>query len=221
MTEYVKYPRTFHLPWSKGTSSDDRLMTARDLDVFKGREIVVTEKLDGENTTMYRDKIHARSLDSRSYPDQNWVRQLHGQIQHDIPDGWRVCGENMYAKHSIYYDRLTTFFYVFSIWNEYNVALSWDDTKEYASMLGLQTVPELYRGNWNEDAVKACWPDRSAYGNEQEGYVVRVVEHMDFPTVTKEHEMPVFPELAKFVREKHVRTNQFWRQTWTPNKLKD
>lgn len=45
-TEWKKYPRTPHLPWS-GTIADDdkRLETVRN---FIGREVVVTEKLDGE-----------------------------------------------------------------------------------------------------------------------------------------------------------------------------
>ena len=56
-----KYPRTPHLPWSPGLSSDDtRLGQARQ---FAGREVVVTEKLDGENTTLDRRGLHARSLD--------------------------------------------------------------------------------------------------------------------------------------------------------------
>jgi hypothetical protein len=34
---------------------------------------------------------------------------------------------------------------VFSIWNEQN-ALSWDETVEWAELLGLFTVPVLWRG---------------------------------------------------------------------------
>ncbi|MGC5412734.1 RNA ligase family protein, partial [Streptomyces sp. DT225] len=56
------YPRTPHLPWSPGATSDDVRMT--DLAALAGTEVVVTEKLDGENTTLYADGLHARSLDS-------------------------------------------------------------------------------------------------------------------------------------------------------------
>jgi hypothetical protein len=230
MSDHFKYPRTYHVPWSLGTSSDDRLMTAEDIAYFADKQICVTEKLDGENTTMYRDHYHARSLDSRPHDSQNWARQLHSMIRHEIPDGWRVCGENLYAKHSIFYDQLTTFFHVFSIWDENNNALSWKDTVEYTEMfndylgcdsLGIQTVPVLYEGPWDEAAVRACWSGKSLYGEEQEGYVVRNVESFPYPTTdTTRHEMPVFRDLAKYVRPKHVRTDEFWRSTWTPNKLK-
>lgn len=42
-----KYPRTMHLPYSYGRSSDDRVLNT--VDHFAGREVVVTMKMDGEN----------------------------------------------------------------------------------------------------------------------------------------------------------------------------
>lgn len=60
------YPRTPHLPWSPGASADD--VRVADLSGFAGIEVVVTEKLDGENTTLYPDGLHARSLDSAHHP---------------------------------------------------------------------------------------------------------------------------------------------------------
>lgn len=99
MENRFKYPRTPHLPWSPGFTADD--LRNKTTALFDGKEVVVTEKMDGENTTMYRDYIHARSVDGRSHPSRAWVKQLHGRICFDIPEGWRFCGENMYAQHSI------------------------------------------------------------------------------------------------------------------------
>src|SRR5680860_1154948 len=56
-TSRVKYPRTFHLPWSPGATADDRTMADPD-DAFGGAEVVVTEKVDGECTTLYLSLIH-------------------------------------------------------------------------------------------------------------------------------------------------------------------
>ncbi len=67
-----------------------------------------------------------------------------------IPEGWRICGENVYACHSIHYIALTSYFYVFSIWNEKNECLSWDATVAWCKKLGLAHVPLLYRGPYNE-----------------------------------------------------------------------
>jgi len=47
----VKYPRTPHLPWSPGASSDD--VRHLNIDHFKNKQVVVTEKMDGENTSLY------------------------------------------------------------------------------------------------------------------------------------------------------------------------
>jgi hypothetical protein len=112
----VPYPRTPHLPWSPGASADD--VRARSLSGFVGREVVVTEKLDGENTTLYADGLHARSVDSAHHPSRTWAKALQGRAGARIPAGWRVCGENVYARHSIPYDALDGYFYGFSVWDD-------------------------------------------------------------------------------------------------------
>ncbi|TRZ48823.1 MAG: hypothetical protein D4S01_09695, partial [Dehalococcoidia bacterium] len=170
---YVKFPRTYHFPWSPNLQNDDR--QHEDVDFFKGKEVVATEKMDGENTTLYHDYSHARSTDSRNHESRNWVKRLHGQIAHDIPEGWRVCGENLFAKHAIHYHHLPeTYFMVFSIWNDVNLSLSWDDTVMYSNLLGLKMVPEIYRGPWDKDAIHSSFLAHSkASKDDVEGYVVR------------------------------------------------
>lgn len=195
-----KYPRTFHLPWSRSKSDDDKIL--KSASQFEGREVVVTEKLDGENTTMYRDSIHARSLDSKDHESRHWVKMLHGALSFHIPEGWRICGENVFAMHSISYEELTSYFYVFSIWNEDDQCLSWDETVEWAEMLGVEVAPVLYRGKWNEQIVKSCYTKHSVFGGEQEGYVVRVAEPFPYDHFKR--------SVAKFVRKNHVQTNEHW-----------
>lgn len=207
MNSLVKYPRTPHFPWSlSGTSDDTRLFDTRH---FEGREVVVTEKLDGENTSLYHDTMHARSLDGRHHPSRDWVKALHGRIASEIPKGWRFCGENVYAEHSIRYEALESYFYLFSVWNEENEALSWDETLEWADLLDLKTTPEFYRGDWNEALVQEIEIDPET----QEGYVVRVVDRFRFDEFGT--------SLAKFVRQGHVQTDQHWMfAEIVPNLLK-
>lgn len=123
-SQRFKYPRTPHLPWSPGFTADD--IRQRDIQGFEDKEIVITEKMDGECTTIYRDFIHARSIDSRHHSSRAWVKGLQARLALDIPEGWRVCGENLYAKHSLHYSELESYFYVFAIWDENNRCLSWD-----------------------------------------------------------------------------------------------
>lgn len=206
-----KYPRTFHLPWSRSRTDDDKIL--RSVHHFEGKEVVVTEKLDGENTTLYRDHIHARSLDSKDHESRHWIKMLHGMISYHIPEGFRICGENVYAMHSIYYEHLTSYFYVFSIWNERNECLSWDETLEWAELLGLETAPVLYRGIWNEEIIKSCYPRPSVFGGEQEGYVVRSTNGFRYEDFKQ--------SAAKFVRKNHVQTDQHWlSKPVVPNGIK-
>ncbi|MEK5233968.1 RNA ligase family protein [Lysinibacillus sp. FSL K6-0232] len=210
MTNYIKYPRSFHLPWSRGYTHDDKV--AKNIEHFIGKEVVVTEKLDGEGTTLYKDYMHARSIHSANHPSRNWVKTFHASFAYRIPDGWRLCGENVYAKHSIYYQALTSYFYLFSIWNEENICLSWDETVAYAAELGIETVPVLYRGIFDEEKIKCTFTGKSIFDGEQEGYVIRnaaAFHYNDFQY-----------NLGKFVRPQHVQTSEHWLQEEIiPNKL--
>jgi hypothetical protein len=168
--------------------------------------------MDGENTTMYRDGIHARSTEWRGHPSRNWVSALHASIQWEIPEGWRVCGENLYAKHSIHYQGLPSYFMVFSVWNEHNVCLSWSETKEWAALLGLEVAPVLYEGVWNEATIRGLYQPRW-FGNEMEGYVVRLASEFSYGQFRW--------AVAKYVRESHVQTSPHWMwgQPVVPNEL--
>ncbi|GGJ67975.1 RNA ligase family protein [Deinococcus aquiradiocola] len=202
-----KYPRTPHLPWSPGRGADDTVLGASL--PFEGREVVVTEKLDGENTTLSRSGMHARSLDSGPHPSRDWVKALQGRTGYLIPEGWRVCGENVFARHSLPYDDLEGYFYLFSVWDDTNVALSWDDTLAWAARLGVPTPREFYRGPWDERQLRALQVNTDV----TEGYVVRTVQAFRYGDF-QEH-------VAKFVRAGHVQTDEHWsRQPVTPNRLR-
>lgn len=192
----VQYPRTPHLPWSPGAAADD--VRSGDLSGLAGAEVVVTEKLDGENTTLYADGLHARSLDSAHHPSRTWVKGLQGRIGARIPAGWRVCGENLFARHSIPYGDLESWFYGFSVWTDEDRCLDWDDTVRFLRRLGVPTPRVLWRGRYDERALRALRPDTG----RQEGYVVRTVAGFDRAGFGR--------RVAKWVRPQHVRTDTHW-----------
>jgi hypothetical protein len=139
------------------------------------------------------------------------VKNLQSKVGWEIPEGWRVCGENLYATHSIKYHDLPSYFLVFSIWNEQNRCLSWDDTVEWCGLLGLLTVPVLYRGKWDLGLIQDLYPDRLA---NHEGYVVRLASEYGFAAFRH--------SVAKFVRASHVTTHGHWMHGLTgKNGLKD
>ncbi|MEU9046356.1 MULTISPECIES: RNA ligase family protein [unclassified Kitasatospora] len=192
----VHYPRTPHLPWSPGAAADD--VRTGDLTALAGAEVVVTEKLDGENTTLYPDGLHARSLDSAHHPSRAWVKGLQGRIGGRIPDGWRICGENLFARHSIPYTDLESWFYGFSVWTDRDHCLDWDDTVRFLRRLGVPSPPVLWRGRFDERALRALPLDL----NRQEGYVVRTVRGFSRAEFGE--------RVAKWVRPHHVRTDTHW-----------
>lgn len=208
---YTKAARTMHFPWSPGVHDDDKVI--KSLDAFIGQEVVVTIKMDGENTMMYPDYFHARSIDGRNHPSRAWAKAKWGQICGDIPEGWRINGENVYAKHAIHYENLEDYFYGFGIWNERNIRLDWDEQLEWFKLLNVTSVPELYRGIYDEKIIKALWND-SMY-DTMEGYVVTTVKGFAFANYHK--------NVAKFVRKNHVQTSvHHWQtQRVIPNLLKE
>lgn len=195
---YYKYPKTMHLPWSPGATRDDRVLSSTTH--FHGKNVVVTEKMDGENCSIYKNHIHARSTSSNSHPSRNWVKALQAQISSDIPENWRICGENLFAKHSIFYKNLPSFFLVFNIWNEKNYCLDWDSTLEWCQLLGLTTVPVIYTGVYDEEKLKSIWSEMDE--GSQEGYVVRFADSFHYDDFSN--------CVAKYVRKDHVVTNQHW-----------
>lgn len=206
-TNRVKYPRTWHVTWSEGMHGDDRKLP--DMDGFVGRRVIVTEKMDGENTSGYRDFIHARSLDSTGGSERHWVKRFWAERSGDLPEDWRLCGENLYALHSIAYDALASYFLGFSVWNAQNICLSWDDTLIWLGLLDITPVPVLYDGLYDEAAIRAA---ATGDWNHREGYVIRIADA--FPYSHFRH------VVGKFVRKNHVRSVAHgWRKLIVPNQL--
>ena len=210
-----KYPRTLHLPFSPGTTSDDKMLTAKQtIDLYQGKHILITEKMDGENTTLYNDYLHARSLDSRHHPSRDWVKRFHSEIAHNFPENWRICGENLFAKHSISYDNLDSYFYGFSIWNENNICLSDDDTQLWFAILGIQHVPRITHmityGSWLDSIRNHA---ETVVESGKEGIVIRNRESFHYNDFQS--------NVAKYVRANHVTSSEHWMsQLVIQNKLK-
>jgi hypothetical protein len=110
-----KYNRTNHLPYSPGSTNDDRISNS--VSTLLGIEIVITEKLDGENTGMKDEGVYARS--HAEFTTSGWsreVRQLHKvKVEGQLGEGLFLFGENMEGIHSIEYNNLDSYFYIFGL----------------------------------------------------------------------------------------------------------
>lgn len=213
-----KYGRTYHLPWSPGTTSDDRI--AKSVESLLGIDIVVTEKLDGENCGMTDGGVYARS--HATFTTSAWsreVRALHKQkIENALGEGVYLFGENMEGIHSIEYLDLTSYFYIFGV-RDNGLWISWDKVEEYAYLLDLPTAPVLFRGRVEtEKELKELTEDLvsqpSALDGNCEGVVVRNAREFSNENFGA--------NVMKWVRKDHVtpgNTNH-WTRNWVKAKIK-
>jgi hypothetical protein len=202
-----KYGRTYHLPFSEGVTSDDKILWEWE-DLLEN-PIVITEKLDGENTCLKSTGVYARS---HTAPTRNpWAGnmwEIWNRVQHDLGD-LEVFGENLYGIHSIEYEQLSYHFYVFAIRVE-EEWLSWEEVVFYAEALGLATAPVLEMGVFSVENIRNLIATRmkegSVFGGACEGVVLcqtSAFQSIDF----KE-------KVLKYVRKNHVKTNEHWTKNW-------
>ncbi len=205
-----KYNRTPHLPCSLSKTEDDK--TLSDYSSFIGKDVVVTLKMDGENTTCYSDgTCHARSIDSRHHVSRDWLKKWWASKYYLLPAGYRIAGENLYAKHSIHYRDLESYFYLFAAADADNTYLSWEETKHIASILKCPTPDEIYLGPFDIRIIDLLC---SKVPKEHEGFVMRNVESFHYKDFSE--------NCGKMVRKNHIQSETHWMsQEVIPNILKN
>jgi hypothetical protein len=203
-----------HLPFSPGTTSDDRL--AESVIPLLRKKIVITEKLDGENNSMINKGVFARShTDFTISPWSQKVRELHSIIKDSISEGLYLFGEGMAAIHSIEYENLTSAFYLFGARYE-GIWSSWEEVEDYAYLLDIPTVPVLFKGEFDTDKeliskIMQLVSEPSALGGLREGIVIRCADSFTDEEFSN--------SLMKWVRKDHVKTDAHWTKNWKKAKI--
>ncbi|WP_034333348.1 RNA ligase family protein [Conchiformibius steedae] len=247
----AKYPRSLHAPISLGTTSDDRFMPAGYLRHFAQLpQLLITEKLDGQNNCFNRHGLFARS---HAAPSQHpWDKPLLArwqQIRHDLGD-IELFGESLYGIHSIAYSRLESFFYLFGV-RQNGRWLDWDEVKFYAALFDFPTVPEIpvrfplsescarfaddnqALAHWLQGNLGMAWQDYTQTAGALGGYDPKsglpccegLVIRNRAAFFANNGDLPVqpneFDNIFKLVRAKHVQTDVHWSKTWQPAQLID
>lgn len=203
-----KYGRTYHLPISPGATSDDKIMPSTEH--LQVSDLVITEKMDGENTTIHRGGTHARSPDSKYHPSRDWLKAFASGISYALAPNERIIGENLYARHSVSYEALPSYFLGFALILG-NEIQSWDDTLCRFAELGIHPVKTLYRGPFHPAVFTETAKNLDTV--TQEGFVARNASA--FPEI----DMPNC--MGKYVREGHVQSDIHWSKAeLIPNGLK-
>jgi len=209
-----KYNRTYHLSWSPGATSDDKITDS--VESLIGIDVVITEKLDGSNTGIKNKGVYGRS--HADFTRNPWDREawnLYHRIKNDISDDVFLFGEGMYGIHSIEYSNLESYFYLFGV-RDNNVWIPWEGVEEYSYLLDIPTVPVLFKGVVNsEKELKQLTENLanqpSKLGGIREGIVVR--------NAAMFHNDDFAQNVAKWVRPNHVTTDQHWSRNWVKAKL--
>ena len=213
MQNSLKFPRIPHLPQSPGKTNDDKVI--KTLDNLYKIDLLVTEKLDGSNVCLERTGVFARSYTSSpSHPSFNKLKEMHACVSHLIPYDTQIFCEYLFAKHSIYYDKLSSFLYIIGVRTN-DLWVEWDRVLYFSSLLSIPTVPVIksttfYNEQEIEDFIKYL-KITPRFGPEAEGFVVRPSSYFsdqNFDTL-----------VAKYVRENHVKTDEHWAENWERNKL--
>jgi hypothetical protein len=207
--DWVRYPRTFVLPWSDETTPGDlRMETAG---AFEGNRVIATEKMDGQNVTLYRGSFLFRSSWPRTHPSKEWMQDFWDRRKDAIPDGWRICGEFLYLAHTVQYEALDSYFVGFSVWNSENICLGWDDTKAFLADADIACAPVLFDGAFDRDAIGRAWRDRRLL--ECEGYVLRIADAITYRDFRS--------KVGKFIRTGYVQSDISNKENQIKNKLRD
>lgn len=216
-----KYNRTFHVPWSPGATNDDRIATS--VSSLLNVPLIITEKMDGSNTSLEFDGCFARTHSGPpNHVSFDGLKALHATVKWKITVGTQLFGEWCYAKHSIEYSQLPGYFLLFNV-RYLNVASDlddwapWEEVEMWADEIGVPTVPVLFRGQVSsekelKELVESLMIQPSCCGGIREGVVVRIsscFDDKDFSNC-----------VMKCVRENHVQTSDHWKdQEIIRNKL--
>jgi hypothetical protein len=202
-----KYPRSPHLPWSPGGTSDDKRML--DVSGLLGVDLVITEKMDGSNLTYSSTGVSHSG--PPTHPSFDFAKATQAQVKNQISNGLSIFCEYCYAVHSIEYGLLPSYSLIFGVREDSNqIWWSWDLVEAQAEELGIPTVPVLFRGIVGSSKDLQTLTEKlgnqpSFFGGIREGVVVRTsrgYSESDFST-----------SLAKWVRKDHVQTDEHWKDS--------
>ncbi len=127
--QIIKYPRTPHLSGSRLQPGDEDLSQIP-FGQIKGRHIVIEEKMDGANSGISFGENGDMLLQSRGHYLTGGYRERHYDLMKQWATAhreefWEILkyryimyGEWLYAKHSVYYDALPSYFMEFDIYDK-------------------------------------------------------------------------------------------------------
>lgn len=238
--DLIKYPSTGHLPDTPEHENRRNDYEHQELNNFVCElepelSVVVTIKMDGSNAMITRPPelmddpsrhrpahgVAARNGKHAKHESFDLLKKRNRQqYGFKIPPYIQICGEWLYARHSIHYANpesctdqecddhgppVSDFFQVFGVYdNRFDIWLSWPEVEAWAEKIGAETVPVVEKRTFEyPDQVYEIYPEAQRLINDgHEGLVIR----SKFPFHYDQFE----DRLGKYVREDHVTTDEHW-----------
>ena len=147
--------------------------------------IVITEKMDGADTGIYKrkDKFFLQKRRGNTDDSHEQFKFFKNQWMHDnyekiesLPENTVTYGELMRCVHSIYYDKLPDWFLVFDIYDlNKERYLTWIEVVMICEKVGLSTVPYIGCADQKLSThdLGLLVPKESKYGDTAEGIVIK------------------------------------------------
>lgn len=166
--DLIKYPRTHHLEGSRLQQGDEDLSQIP-FSTIKGKYLVIEEKVDGANCAISFNEKKELLLQSRGHYLTGGYRERHfnflkqwASIHQDelyqvLTTRYIMYGEWLFAKHTVYYDKLPHYFLEFDIYDkEKQIFLSTSSRRKLLKDLPVYSVPVLVEGRFNsiDDILK-------------------------------------------------------------------
>lgn len=180
------YPRTPHLWTVPGRIDDDRVIPPDERAGWLRAPLVVEEKLDGANVSLWLDdgRMQVASRGGAGAMDRAgqlgrlraWAAERDASLRGLLADGWAIYGEWLWLTHGTEYDLLPDWLVVLDCWHPSVGFAGLADRDRRVEGAGLVVPPRLFEGVLgSEAAVTALFgPSRfSRSGGPAEGLVLR------------------------------------------------
>lgn len=132
---FVSYPRTRHIKGSNFQKGDHDLK-AISIDEIVGKNLIIEEKMDGaqagisfeDGKLMLQSRGHYLTGGPRERQFgllKQWATSITTELYCALSERYVMFGENMFAKHTVFYDNLPHYFMEFDVYDK--------ETKQFLS----------------------------------------------------------------------------------------
>ncbi|HBN76336.1 MAG TPA: DNA ligase [Planctomycetaceae bacterium] len=232
--DFTKYPRTPHLFGSKGTDDDKHLNEADSLRFLADESLIVEEKIDGTNVGIHFQDSGEMVLQCRGHlitegmhPQydlfKQWAAVKRNVLEQQLENRFIIFGEWVYARHSVFYRKLTHYFFEFDIYDkQQQLFLDLQQRLDIINGTGIETVPIVHSGSLNRgDLEELISPSRfdSQFDNPVTNQTDNLMEGLYLRTESE----GAVSRRAKFVRsefvEKIKQSTHWQHEQMVPNLL--